>query len=102
MLPDYHHRLRSTSATWPFLTTTGLVRSSPNSAAMMCMGRRSSPLFTGMRVGEILVLRWLNVDLDAKVIRVREALEETKAHGIRVKVPKTKAGLRDIGLPDIL
>jgi integrase len=27
-------------------------------------------LFTGMRLGEILALRWLNVDLDAKLIRV--------------------------------
>jgi integrase len=59
-------------------------------------------LFTGMRLGEILALRWLNVDLDAKLIRVREALEETKAHGVRFKSPKSKAGRRDIGLPDIV
>jgi integrase len=42
------------------------------------------------------------VDLDGKVIQVREALEETKAHGIRFKAPKTKAGRRDITLPDLL
>jgi integrase len=59
-------------------------------------------LFTGMRLGEILALRWRNADLNGKVIRVREALEETKAHGIRIKTPKTKAGRRDIGLPDIV
>ena len=59
-------------------------------------------LFTGMRLGEVLALRWLNVDLDGKVIRVREALEETKAHGLQVKAPKTRAGRRDIGLPDIV
>jgi integrase len=59
-------------------------------------------LFTGMRLGEILALRWLNVDLDAKLIRVREALEETKAHGLRFKSPKSKAGRRDIGLPEIV
>src|SRR5262249_10760207 len=59
-------------------------------------------LFTGMRIGEVLALRWGRVDLDRKVIEVREALEETKAHGIRFKVPKTKAGRRDITLPDLL
>ena len=59
-------------------------------------------LFTGMRLGEVLALRWLRVDLDKKVIQVREALEETKAHGIRFKAPKSKAGRRDVTLPDIL
>ena len=59
-------------------------------------------LFIGIRLGEILALQWRNVDLDGKVIRVREALEETKAHGIRVKAPKTRAGRRDIGLPEIV
>ncbi|UFW82858.1 site-specific integrase [Bradyrhizobium barranii] len=59
-------------------------------------------LFTGMRLGEVLALRWGRVDLDGKVIQVREALEATKAHGIRFKVPKSKAGRRDLTLPDIL
>ena len=59
-------------------------------------------LFTGMRLGEILAMRWRRVDLDRKVIFVREALEETKAHGIRMKAPKSRAGRRDIGLPEIV
>jgi integrase len=36
-------------------------------------------LFTGMRLGELLALRWHNVDLDTKIVRVREAIEETKS-----------------------
>jgi hypothetical protein len=36
------------------------------------------------------------------VIKVREAVEETKEHGLQVKAPKTRAGRRDIGLPDIV
>src|SRR5262245_16692789 len=52
-------------------------------------------LFTGMRAGELLALRWGNADLDAKVIKVRESLEQTKA-GLRFKAPKSKAGLRDV------
>jgi integrase len=58
-------------------------------------------LFTGMRRGEILALRWGNVDVAGKVIRVRESLEATKA-GLRFKPPKSKAGIRDITLPAIV
>src|SRR5262249_53251141 len=55
-----------------------------------------------MRLGEILALRERRVDLDRGVIEVREALEETKAHGIRFKPAKTKAGRRNIMLPNIV
>jgi integrase len=58
-------------------------------------------LFTGMRRAEILGLHWSHVDLDAKMITVREAVEETNA-GLRLKEPKSKAGKRDITLPDIV
>jgi integrase len=59
-------------------------------------------LFTGLRLGEALALRWSRVDLDRKSLQVREALEQTKAHGVRFKPAKTRAGRRDITLPDIL
>jgi integrase len=59
-------------------------------------------LFTGMRRSEILALRWSNIDLTAKEIRVREAIEETKRHGLRFKSTKTKNGRRDIALPEIV
>ena len=59
-------------------------------------------LFTGMRLSEVLALRWSRIDPDRKMIEIREALEQTKAHGIRFKSAKTRAGRRDITLPDIL
>jgi integrase len=58
-------------------------------------------LFAGMRLGEVLALRDGRLDLDKGVVKVREALEETKANGVIFKVPKSDAGRRDITLPDI-
>jgi integrase len=48
----------------------------------------------------VLALRWNRVDLDAKIIQIRETLEQTEAHGIRFKSPKSRAGNRDISMPD--
>jgi integrase len=57
-------------------------------------------LLCGLRLAEVLGLRWSRVDFDAKVIQVREVIEQTKAYGIRFKSPKSKAARRDITMPD--
>jgi integrase len=54
-------------------------------------------LATGMRRGEILALRWRNVDLDRGAIRVVESLEQTQAE-LRAKAPKNEK-TRTISLP---
>jgi integrase len=54
-------------------------------------------LATGMRRGEILALRWKNVDLDRSVLRVVQSLEETKTE-LRFKDTKTSRN-RAITLP---
>src|SRR5262249_41896712 len=59
-------------------------------------------LFTGMRRGEVLGLEDQYLDLDAKLIKVRQSLEETDEGGLQFKPPKTKAGKRDITLPDVI
>jgi len=51
----------------------------------------------GLRRGEILALRWRNVDLTAGAIRVVESLEQTKA-GLRFKSTKSEKG-RGVALP---
>ncbi|MGE0117653.1 MAG: tyrosine-type recombinase/integrase [Dongiaceae bacterium] len=59
-------------------------------------------LCTGLRRGELLAGRRCSVDFNAKVFKVREALEETKKHGVRFKATKTKSGRRDVSLPDVV
>jgi integrase len=54
-------------------------------------------LGTGMRRGEILALRFSDIDLDAGVLRVERSLEQTKA-GLRFKPPKSARGRRTISL----
>jgi integrase len=56
-------------------------------------------LATGMRRGELLALRWRDVDLDGAKIRVEQSLEQTKAAGLRFKSPKTKHCRRTTALP---
>ncbi len=55
-------------------------------------------LSTGMRRGEMLALRWRDVDLDQAQLTVQQSLEETRA-GLRFKPPKTKHARRTISLP---
>jgi integrase len=54
-------------------------------------------LATGARRGEILALRWRNVDLDRGSVRVVESLEQTKA-ALRFKSPKNDKS-RAVTLP---
>ena len=56
---------------------------------------------TGLRRGELLALRWADVDLSAGRLTVKRALE--RANGItRTKEPKTKHSRRTIILPEFV
>src|SRR5262249_51221303 len=69
---------------------------------------KSSPLFpivaltasTGMRRNEVLALRWTDLDVEKKTLRIERAWEPTKKHGLTLKPPKTARGLRTIDLDD--
>ena len=56
-------------------------------------------LGTGMRRGELMGLQWGDIDLESGKLRIERAVEKTKAHGLRLKAPKTRHGRRTISLP---
>lgn len=70
-------------------------------------------LYTGMREGEICGLRWKNVDLEARTLRVCESIGRAKSvdigeedegsavyAGLYVKKPKTKGSERMVSYPE--
>lgn len=56
-------------------------------------------LSTGARRGELLALRWMDVDLDRGAIRIVHSLEELDDGSVRLKEPKSAAGRRSITIP---
>lgn len=55
-------------------------------------------IFTGMRQGELLGIRWQDVDLDAGIIHVRQQLQYLPDEGYFFKAPK-KNSKRNIPMP---
>lgn len=54
---------------------------------------------TGLRRGEILGLRWRDVDLEAGTLTVNQSLEYACGKGTGFKEPKTRKSRRTIRLP---
>lgn len=59
-------------------------------------------LVTGMRRGELLALRWSNVDFVAGVLMVRRTVDFIAHYGYVETRPKTKKGYRKIVLPSFM
>ena len=55
-----------------------------------------------MRRGEVLGLRWSDFNERDKTLRIERALEYTRRHGLEIKPPKTKRGIRTIVIDDSL
>ena len=57
-------------------------------------------LFTGMRKGELRGLKWSDIDMKRRLIKVSRSIWD--GGGTHVKTPKTKAGNRLIPIPEVL
>jgi integrase len=55
-------------------------------------------LTTGMRQGELLALKWRDVDLEGAKLNVRATLQPVKGQGFVLSAPKTKRSRRTIAL----
>jgi integrase len=56
-------------------------------------------LGSGLRAGELLALRWQDVDTEAGTIKVVHSLVRTKSEGLYVDDPKTEKSKRTIPMP---
>jgi integrase len=56
---------------------------------------------TGMRQGELLGLKWEDVDLETGTVQVRRTLSTQTGKGVAFSPPKTAKGRRSIKLPEV-
>ncbi len=57
-------------------------------------------LATGLRQGELLALRWEDIDLDAGTLTVKRSMQRLVGKGLVFDEPKSRAGRRGIMLPN--
>jgi integrase len=62
----------------------------------------TTAVVTGMRRGELLSLRWSDIDFTRKILQVRHTVDRFSGYGYVQGEPKSDAGLRVIRLPDFL
>ncbi|EHQ63627.1 integrase [Paenibacillus dendritiformis C454] len=57
---------------------------------------------TGMRRGELLGLEWKHIDIERKIIRVRQSIPAFSNGMPIIKSPKTKGSVRNVAISDIV
>ncbi|GKU82564.1 hypothetical protein NCCP28_19600 [Niallia sp. NCCP-28] len=57
-------------------------------------------IYTGMRRGELLGLRWGDIDLDKKRFYIKHSLYYISGKGLVLQTPKTSSGTRNISITD--
>lgn len=58
----------------------------------------TATITTGLQLGELLGLRWKDVDFDARLLRVCQIAQVVRGQGTLIKAPKTPAASRTIAL----
>ena len=59
-------------------------------------------IFTGMRRGEIVGLKWADIDFENRKISVKRSIYKPSNGKAQEKLPKTKGSIRTISIPDCL
>jgi integrase len=59
----------------------------------------ATALYAGLRRGELMALRWEDIDLGAGKIRVERSYDPTSGETV---APKSKAGIRKVPIPSVL
>jgi integrase len=57
---------------------------------------------TSLRWGELCALRRADIDLNARTVRVERSLTELQGGGLTFGPPKSEAGTRTVGFPDLI
>jgi integrase len=57
-------------------------------------------IYTGMRMGEILGLRWKDCNLDSGMLSIQQTLVRTKEEGLIFQEPKTKGSKRVVAITE--
>jgi len=59
-------------------------------------------VYGGTRRGETIGLRWQDIDWDNRILRIRQTVQYTKQRGIFFKGTKSKKGIRDIQVSQLV
>jgi integrase len=62
----------------------------------------ATTVMTGVRLSELLSLRWTDVDFKVHTISIKRAIEQTRKYGLVLKEPKSKRSKRTIGIDPAL
>lgn len=52
-----------------------------------------------MRRGEILALKWDNINFEKQTVKIKESLAYTKEQGLIFTIPKTSNSFREVVIP---
>jgi len=59
-------------------------------------------IVTGCRRGELVALKWSNIDFSNKIVIITQSNYKLKGESVKSKTPKTKSSIREIAIPDYL
>lgn len=59
----------------------------------------SLAIYGGFRRGELVALKWSDIDFEKRTVSINKAFAKTKANGQILKCPKTVSGIRSVVLP---